>query len=86
MKVMKTLELVSRKNTTAKARESVVEFIKSFNFDDYMDIVDVESKIFHLLCEPGSRGMSDMHDTAYFRIDKHGFRIVTYFSEDEEEC
>jgi hypothetical protein len=30
--------------------------------------------------------MSDLHDTAYFRIDKHGFRIVTYLSEDTEQC
>lgn len=78
---MKTLELVSRKNTTEKARQSVVEFINSFDFDQYEDLPCIASKTFNLFflrCE------NRHDDKAYFKMSEYGFRLCTYSSDSLE--
>lgn len=76
---MKTLELVDRKNTTEKARKSVIEFIESFDFENYSDIRYIESKKFNLIFD--TNGNKSLHDKAYFELTDHGFVISTYDSE-----
>ena len=84
---MKTLELRSRKNTTSKALESVIEFINSFNFTDYTDLPYVESSHFNLKYD--SNGDGYYHDRAYFSVGASGNIVThTYVEEigDNEEC
>jgi hypothetical protein len=76
---MKKLELVERKNTTDKARQSVIEFIQSFDFSNYSDIRYIESKKFNLLFD--INGYKNLHDKAYFELTDHGFVISSYDSE-----
>lgn len=84
---MKTLELRSRKNTTSKALESVIEFINSFNFTDYTDLPYVESSHFNLKFD--TNGHDYFHNRAYFSVGASGNIVThTYVEEigDNEEC
>ena len=77
---MKTLELKDRQKTTETARTVVIDFIKSFDFDSYVDLPTIESKRFNIWFDKNGNGK--MQDKAYFAIREGGFCIVSYF----EEC
>lgn len=77
---MKTLELVSRKNTTEKARQSVIDFIESFDFSNLEDLAFISSKEFIIFYD--ATGSNDYHNRAYFELNRQkGFTLVTYSSE-----
>jgi hypothetical protein len=75
---MKNLELSERKNTTENAKKAVIDLMESFDFSEYKDISDVESKPFALLFKPTPKYK---HNSAYFLISKGEFKIHTYDSE-----
>ncbi|MDL2262856.1 hypothetical protein LJC11_05080 [Bacteroidales bacterium OttesenSCG-928-I21] len=76
---MKTLELKNRKYTTEKAREQVIDFIESFDFSEFNDLIDIQSRPFNIYFDATGHGC--FQEKAIFTLTENGFRIETYDSD-----